>query len=122
MSDDPGRPQDAGRPHRRRGAPAPEADEILDRYRRELRAELGELLEEIRPGAGQLTISGGTARPTLEVRAKLWELSMKLARELERSAEPEPTTSSTPEPAPGRRAARAPRLTAAARRQLGGEP
>jgi hypothetical protein len=117
--DDPGRVQDQGRPHRRNGSPSPASVALLDRYRAELRAEIGELLDELRPATGQLTLEGGApARPALDRRRELWDLAVKLARELERGPEPDPTPERSPATA---RAPRAPRLSPAARRALGAD-
>ena len=51
-----------------------------------MRAELEETLADIRPDAGQLTIAGGVKRPELAERIKLWDLAVKLARELGRES------------------------------------
>jgi hypothetical protein len=120
------RPQDAGRAHRRRGDLSPETDALLDRYRDAMRRELGGLLEELEPAEvlTQASIDGTADRPIglgLVARRERWELAIKLARELAGGADAEP-------PAPAddgksRRApvrARAPRLTARERKQLGG--
>lgn len=124
MSDPAGdRPQDVGRRHRKTAAPSIETEAILERYRAAMRLELGDLLDEIRPSSGQLTIDGAIERPTLERRRALWDLAIKLGREL--GAAPDPIAPAELEPAEGRgprRARPAPRLTVAARRQLGGEP
>lgn len=119
---DASRPQDQGRPHRRtRGAPGPETEALLERYRAAMRAELADLLTEIRPSppsAGQLAIDGTipAARPKLEERRALWELAIKLGRELS-------TVTFEPASAPaetGRRAdAKAPRLSRRDRIALG---
>jgi hypothetical protein len=115
------RPQDVGREHRRRGGPSPETEELLERYRAAMRAELDDLLGEIRPAGGQLTLEGGAARPALEQRRALWDLAIKLGREL--AAAPEPIAPGGSEPAavpgPRKRSRPAPRLTVAQRRALG---
>jgi hypothetical protein len=117
------RPQDAGRAHRRRGELSTETDELLGRYRAAMRAELAGVLTELE-GAGGLTqasLDGTADRPVLGLvaRRERWELAIKLARELAGGADVEP-----PAPADAgasRRApARAPRLSARDRRQLGG--
>ena len=82
------RPQDVARPHRRtRGTPQPETERLLERYRAAMRAELEDLLEEIRPApadSGQIELGGEIprARPKLEERRALWDLAIKLGREL----------------------------------------
>jgi hypothetical protein len=123
------RPQDVARPHRRtRGTPEPETEQLLERYRATMRAELAGLLEDIRPApatAGQIALDGTIppARKSLEERRALWDLAIKLGRELS-SVTLEPGWSgaldSTPAPMAGRRAdVRAPRLSARERRALG---
>jgi hypothetical protein len=116
------RPQDVGRSHHRQGGPSVETEELLERYRSAMRSELDDLLEEIRPASGQLTIDGAPARPSLDGRRALWDLAIKLGREL--AAAPEPIVGapggSEPAATPARRRARpAPRLTVAQRRALG---
>ena len=70
------RPQDVARPHRRtRGVLAPETDALLKRYRATMEAELSDLLSEIRPDAGQLTIGGAVDRRWTI--AALWDLAIK---------------------------------------------
>ena len=114
------RPQDVGRRHRRRAAPTVETEEILERYRAEMRRELADLLDEIRPATGQLTLDGGSvARPPLERRRALWDLAVKIGRELGAAPDPIAPADLEPEVAARRRARPAPRLTVAARRQLG---
>lgn len=115
------RPQDVARPHTRRASPAPETLELLGRYREVMRAELEDLLAEVRPGLEQTAAFGAPApiRPALADRIKLWDLAIKLGRELGGAIEEAPPpASSSPTPA-GRRAARAPRLSARERRALG---
>jgi len=110
------REQDVGRRHRRQLG---EPDLILDRYRDAMRAELADLLDELRPATGQLTIAGDIERPKLEQRRALWDLAVKLGRELAGmpAADPGPAPLAAVPAAPKRTA---PRLKAAARRQLGG--
>lgn len=115
------------RPHRRtRGAPAPETEALLDRYRAAMRAELADLLAEIRPkpSSAQLTIDGTVPsnRPKLAERRELWDLAIKLGRELS-SAGAETAWAGLPAPVAltGRRQAAAPRLSKRARAQLGAD-
>jgi hypothetical protein len=121
------RPQDVARPHRRtRGAPAPETEALLERYRAAMRAELESLLLEIRPPApelGQLAIDGSVpaTRPKLAERRELWDLAVKIARELSSSSSSAETAwSGLPGPPPEltRSRATAPRLTKRDREQL----
>jgi len=127
------RPQDVERPHRRTrgGTPAPETLALLERYRAAMRAELGELLAEIRPApatTGQLALNGDVepaARPKLEQRRALWDLAIRLGRELS-SVTLEPgwegaLDSGKPELTGRRAAARAPRLSRRDRAALGQE-
>ena len=129
MPEETDRPQDVGRRHRAAAnAPTPETARILELYRAAMRAELGDVLEELRPAVpepgtpptfGELI----PLRPALAERLKLWDLAIKLGRELaspglaglEDPDPPAPSTSSS-RPAP----ARAPRLSARERRSLGG--
>jgi hypothetical protein len=125
------RPQDVERPHRRTrgGTPAPETLALLERYRGAMRAELEDLLAEIRPApvdTGQLAIDGAipTPRPKLEERRALWDLAIKLGRELS-SVTLEPGWEGaldSGKPETGRRAGvRAPRLSRRDRSALGQE-
>jgi hypothetical protein len=94
---------------------------VLELYRAAMREELGEVLEELRPSREQLTMLGDVERlkPALAERLKLWDLAIKLGRELgsgevDRAAPPgalgaPPIDARTP----------APRLSARQRRELG---
>lgn len=117
------RAQDVGRSHKRAGAPAPETLAILERYREAMRAELVDTLDEIRPAAEQLGLDGSTRpiRPKLETRRELWDLAIKLGREIERAPELPYSGDPGPGSAPAPTSRRAPRLTAAQRRQLGAD-
>lgn len=119
MSED--RPQDVGRSHhgRRRSEPAPATAEVLERYRTAMRDELGELLEELRPAREQLTMLGAPERlkPALAERLKLWDLAIKLGRELGTGEELPAAGAPAPRPIDAR--SPAPRLTARQRRELG---
>lgn len=117
------RPQDVGRSHRRAPGIAPETAELLERYRDAMRAELADTLTEIRPGTGQLTIAGDVERPKLDVRIQLWNLAIKLGRELAGGPTGDagidgPPAAMAPAVIPRRRPA--PRLKARERRSLGG--
>lgn len=122
MSDATDRPQDAGRAHRRtKAGPSPESDEVLERYRAAMRAELDDVLGEVRPAGAQLTLEGSSERirPPLADRLKLWDLAIKLGRELANGED----WSEPPPPPPTRtsgRAGGAPKLTARERRSLAG--
>jgi hypothetical protein len=119
------RPQDVGRAHKRRGAPAPETEELLERYRSAMRRELAGLLDELEPAEvlTQQSIDGTADKPVglgLVARRERWELAIKLARELAGAIEPPmtgPAPSST-RSSPSSRRSSAPRLTARERRAL----
>lgn len=119
MSESGARPQDVGRAHRRRRGRSVETAEILDRYRAAMRAELADVLADVRPATGQLTTDGTVAKPALADRLKLWDLAIKLGRELGGDEDPgddlDPGSTAAPT---GRGTARAPKLTARERRDL----
>jgi hypothetical protein len=108
------RPQDVGRRHSKQGSPSVASVELLERYRGAMRAELSDLLDEMRV-AGQLDLFD-VNRPTLERRAALWALAVKLARELESERAPAELGGTG---GIASRSRPAPRLTVAARRSLG---
>lgn len=122
VSEDSGRPQDAGRPHRRkREIQDPAELALLERYRQAMRDELGDLLVELRGrDPVQLGADGEERRirPKLEERSKGWDLAIKLGRELAAAGWDPP---GPPAPAPSSRGTGpAPRLSARERRALGG--
>lgn len=88
MSEDTRRPQDVGRRHRRRGQPSSETRLLLTDYHGAMRRELRGLLAELEPSAvdaPQMQLDGKPKppeRPKLEQRARVWDLAIKLAREL----------------------------------------
>ena len=107
--DEAGRPQDQGRKHRRRTAPSPETATLLADYQAAMRDELRALLDDLRgavpdPGLG-LTEQAGRVRPPLKERAPMWDLAMKLGRELGTSidASPAAATDASNGSAPRRR-------------------
>jgi hypothetical protein len=131
VSEENARPQDVGRSHHRSATtPAPETVRVLDRYRAAMRGELDDVLGELRPGGEQLGFDGMAAplRPALAERLKLWDLAIKLGRELAApSAGGDPSDAEAAPDEPIRPSARgqstrskAPRLTARERRALGG--
>jgi hypothetical protein len=94
MADD-GRPQDQGRRHRRAGKPSAETTTLLVRYQAAMRAELSALLADIAgrmPDHGLLGAAPGEdiqpVRPALKDRAPMWDLAVKLARELGTEVDP----------------------------------
>jgi hypothetical protein len=73
--------------HRRKGAPGPETRSLLERWQAALRAELGDVLAELRPepGPAQLAIDGTVMprpRVDLTTRMKLVDLGVRIAHEL----------------------------------------
>lgn len=123
VSEETARPQDLGRSHRRaRPGPAPETARILEAYRAAMRSELAMLLELLAARrVGLMPDAPGELAIPQADRAKLWDLAIKLGRELgapgasELEEEPTPASSSRPSTP-----ARAPRLSARERRSLGG--
>jgi len=103
MAEDSDRPQDAGRTHRRRGIPSAESLAIPERYRTALRDELGETLTELRPPSG--------AKPKLVERLRLWDLALKLARELGSGSDLPTIAPRAIAAAPDETRGRAPKLT-----------
>jgi len=91
---------------------------LLDEYYAAIRLELRAILIEL----GMPTVPTGQLpafdlRPTLDRRRPLWDLAVKLAREL---AAESGAGEIQPVGGPSGRARPAPRLTVAARRHLGG--
>ena len=128
MSEETARPQDLGRSHHRSSTtPAPETVAVLDRYRAAMRLELDAVLEELRARRPGLLpdVPGELVVPRAE-RLRLWDLAIKLGRELAG-----PTPGGDPSetvPEGGEKTTRtksasrsaAPRLSARERRALGG--
>lgn len=95
------RPQDVGRVHAKgRPTPTPATAALLDSYRDAMRGELADTLAELRPDREQLTLDGGAERmrPALAERLKLWDLAIKLGRELANGDDPGAWTPGPPEP------------------------
>jgi len=114
VADDAGRPQDQGRRHRAKGQPSVETSTLLAEYQETMRAELRTLLHDIRgrvpdPGLHLLdeAIARGdvTARvqPPLKERIPMWELAIKLGRELGTEVDPAGTKGAGPPALPARR-------------------
>jgi hypothetical protein len=85
MPADAGRPQDQGRRHTRKGAPSTATSTLLGEYQAAMRAELRAVLGELQGSGGeQLGLDGQPIikRPALEARVRLWDLAIKLGREL----------------------------------------
>jgi len=93
MTDDAGRPQDAGRSHRRKGAPTPATVSLLADYQSAMRSELRAVLDELQgsePPAGLGIMPAVRVRPSLTDRSRLWDLGIKLGRELAGEIDPRP--------------------------------
>jgi hypothetical protein len=108
MTDDAGRPQDQGRRHRRVGQPSAATASLLTRYQESMRDELRGLLDEIagQPApAGLLDAGkpGPVVRPQLTDRIRLWDLAIKLGRELGTEVDAGPLVAQAPKPRRPRR-------------------
>jgi hypothetical protein len=85
------------RSHRRRGAPSPATKALLAEYQDAMRAELRQLLTELRPlpdPADAPVVFGADPPPeplTLAQRSSRWDLAIKLGRELGAEIDPAPT-------------------------------
>jgi hypothetical protein len=86
------RPQDEGRVHRRKGAPSAATLSLLADYQDAMRTELRAVLDEL---AGQPAPAGllpdaakVRVRPSIGDRMKLWDLGIKLGRELGSEIDP----------------------------------
>jgi hypothetical protein len=89
------RPQDAGRRHRKRGAPSAATSSLLARWHERLRDELEAVIVELTPAtppAGLLDVvlpaQAGAVRPSLERRRSLVELGAKIATALGSEVDP----------------------------------
>lgn len=117
MADEAGRPQDQGRRHRRGGAPSAETTSLLADYQAAMRTELRALLDDLRghvPDPGLHLLDDAIARgdvaerirPALKERVPMWDLAIKLGRELGTEVDGSPATAAAQPPAtrPRRRA------------------
>lgn len=84
------RPQDVGRRHRRAGVPSEASRLLLAEYHDAMRAELRALLDELTPAPAAPGLFGSepAKRPALDTRARLWDLTIKLGRELGTAIDP----------------------------------
>lgn len=100
---DNGRPQDEGRRHRRKGAPSAATRALLGAYQGAMRDELRDTLAELRP-APTTNVLGETTtmRPALVDRLRLWDLAIKLGRELGTEIDPGPSPSDVARTGPSR--------------------
>ena len=91
MSDN-DRPQDVGRSHERKRKGG-EDDPLLVRYQATMRAELGDLLDSLAPieqDEGLGLVKMPPKRPPLSERTKIWDLAIKLGKELGSAIDPRP--------------------------------
>jgi hypothetical protein len=103
MAEADGRPQDQGRRHRKRADPSPETATLLAEYQDAMRDELRDLLRELKGSTAptglldsEFTTSEVRTRPALSERMKLWDLAIKVGRELGTEISPAPPPSPTP--------------------------
>jgi len=90
---DASRPQDAGRSHKRRGAPSPETAALLTRYQAAMRDDLAALLEDLAPKVPHGLLADAPAeRPNLADRTRLWDLAIKLGKELGSAIDADPVS------------------------------
>lgn len=105
------RPQDVGRAHRRKGAPSAATAALLTEYhdtmRGELRAVLGELAPVTETSDMFPDLPAVTKRPPLRERMQLWDLAIKLGRELGSAIDVPDPGSNVAGPGPRRRGGRA---------------
>ena len=113
MADEAGRAQDQGRRHRRRGEPSPETTTLLVDYQEAMRAELRTLLGDIHgrvpdPGLLDGVAPAERVQPSLKERAPMWDLAIKIGRELGTSIDPGRAPGGDPPstPSPRRRTSR----------------
>jgi hypothetical protein len=104
------RPQDAGRSHARKGSPSRATLSLLADYQEAMRAELRTVLRDlapVMPPPGLGLVQDEAKRPSLADRTKLWDLAIKLGRELGTEIDPGPLEPAGPakdrEPRRGRR-------------------
>jgi hypothetical protein len=108
MATETARPQDEGRQHRRKGAPSAATASLLARYHEAMRGDLGAVLDELTPtpieDAG-LGLDGAPLikRPPVKDRAALWDLAIKLGRELGTEIDPGPVAEAATAPRARRR-------------------
>lgn len=110
MSDATARPQDVDRTHRRKGRPSAATAALLTEYHESMRTELRAVLAELAPvteaSAMFPDLPAVTKRPPLRERMQLWDLAIKLGRELGSAIDvPDPDAQVA---GPGRRRARRP--------------
>ena len=95
MSDENGRPQDIGRRHARKGSPSAETASLLSRYHAAMREALTAVLDELTPQPVEDAGLGLDGAPLIRQlpakdRAALWDLGIKLGRELGTEIDPGP--------------------------------
>jgi len=110
VSEATGRPQDQGRRHRRKGSPSSETTSLLASYQAAMRDELRDVLRELKGTVqptglldSEFTTSEVRARPPLTERMKLWDLAIKVGRELGTEVDGSAATAAAQPPAPRKR-------------------
>lgn len=102
-----GRPQDQGRSHKAKGRPSAETRSLLARYHAAMRDDLAAILDELEPRTpepGLLPdVKAEPTRKPVKERAGLWDLAMRLGRELGAEIDPGPVADAAPARASGRR-------------------
>lgn len=91
---------DTHRRHRRKGAPGPSTRSLLERWQATLRAELEEVLGELRPPPPEPIEFGAPppkGRPDLATRARLIDLGVRIAHELGTELDTTPRTAAAPD-------------------------
>lgn len=88
MTADSERPQDAGRPHRRKGAPSAATVALLDTYQSRMRTALAAVLDVVEPGPTAGLVGDHVNRPAITDRMRYWDLAIKLGRELGSAIDP----------------------------------
>lgn len=109
MTIDGDRPQDVGRRHRRSGQPSAATADLLSRYQEAMRQELAGVLVEIEgkpPDQGLGMVEAAPVRPSLADRMRLWDLAIKLGRELGTAIEAAPDAAPADPATPRRRLVR----------------
>lgn len=93
------RPQDVGRRRTKRGHPSAATLSLLADYQDAMRAELRALLVDLTPKAPPPNlelVAEPAKRPDLAERARMWDLAIKLGRELGTEIDPGPLTPAGP--------------------------
>jgi hypothetical protein len=101
MTSESDRPQDVGRQHRRKPAQGSVDRALVERYQATMREELARLLDDLAPVPQPDGLHGPVPakRPDLATRSRVWDLAIKLGRELGTAIDPDPSPAGAPLPA-----------------------